>query len=40
MCIDNIYDVIWVIGELLIDGWKGDIVFVGYCLKGEVVEGF
>ncbi len=38
--IDNIYDAIWVTGELSTDGWKGDIASVGYRLKGEVVEGF
>ena len=38
--IDNIYDAIWVTGELSTDGWKGDIASVGYRLKGEAVEGF
>ncbi|MAI64480.1 MAG: hypothetical protein CL600_06330 [Alteromonas sp.] len=38
--IDNIYDAIWVTGELSTDGWKGDIASVGYRLKGEAIEGF
>ena len=38
--IDNIYDAIWVTGELSTDGWKGDIASVGYRLKGELVEAF
>ena len=38
--IDNIYDAIWVTGELSTDGWKGDIASVGYRLTGEAVEGF
>ena len=38
--IDNIYDAIWVTGELSTDGWKGDIASVGYRLIGESVSAF
>lgn len=38
--IDDIYDAIWVTGELSTEGWKGDIASVGYRLKGQVVEAF
>jgi len=38
--IDNIYDAIWVTGELSTQGWKGDIASVGYRLTGESVTAF
>ena len=38
--IDNIYDAIWVTGELSTEGWSGDIASVGYRLTGESVSAF
>ncbi|GEA12087.1 DUF3299 domain-containing protein [Alteromonas sp. KUL49] len=38
--IDNLYDAIWVTGEMSTEGWKGDIASVGYRLSGEAVEAF
>lgn len=38
--LDNIYDAIWVTGELTTEGWKGDIASVGYRLKGIEVSAF
>lgn len=38
--IDNLYDAVWVSGELSTDGWSGDIASVGYRLSGISVSAF
>ncbi|MBT1451710.1 DUF3299 domain-containing protein [Glaciecola sp. XM2] len=38
--IDNLYDAVWVTGELSTDGWSGDIASVGYRLSGITVSAF
>lgn len=38
--IDNLYDAVWVSGELSTQGWNGDIASVGYTLAGVSVEPF
>jgi hypothetical protein len=38
--IDNLYDAVWVTGELSTEGWSGDIATVGYTLSGIEVSPF
>lgn len=38
--IANLYDAVWVTGQLATDGWVGDIASVGYTMAGESLEPF
>lgn len=38
--ISNLYDAVWVTGQLATDGWVGDIASVGYTMSGYSLEPF